>query len=247
MIAYMFHAIGELESDDWADPHYSYSTDKFKEFLNSVKSIVSLQFAIEHKLKEAVVVTFDDGHISNYYAAKYIHYKGIGSADFFINPDLVGKPYYMNWQQISELCGWGMSIQSHGLDHQYFPDCDDQELMRQLKESKRLIEENINQSISILAPPGGRFDKRTSKLASELGYRCIANSKPGWVSDVSRYHVPRLAVLKNYSVQDLVSAQKPVSLLVIKLKVKYAILKVVKMLLGNRNYDKARFRLLGEN
>ncbi len=247
MIAYMFHAIGELEGDDWADPHYSYSDDNFRKFLKAVKSVVSLQYAIENKLKNAVVLTFDDGHISNYYAAKYIHENEFGTADFFINPDYIGNPYYMSWHQVIELVSWGMSIQSHGLDHQYLSDCDDQELMRQLKESKQVIEESINQVITILAPPGGRFDKRVSKLASELGYKCIANSKPGWVSDVSSYHVPRLAVLKNYSVQDLISSQKLSSSLVLKLKVKYVSLKIVKMLLGNRNYDNVRFRLLGGN
>ncbi len=246
MLVYMFHAIGELHEDDWADPHYSFSVEKFKAFLADVKTVVSLKLAIEHNIKEAVVVTFDDGHISNYNAAKYMYENQYGTADFFINPDLVGNQYYMNWQQIRELSSWGMSIQSHGLDHQYLSDCDDQELIRQLKESKRLIEKNINETVSILAPPGGRFDRRSSKLAFKLGYQCIANSIPGRVSNISCYHLPRLAVLKHYSVQDLISVQQLFSLLMIKLKLKYAILKVVKTLLGNHYYDKVRFRLVGD-
>jgi peptidoglycan/xylan/chitin deacetylase (PgdA/CDA1 family) len=246
MIAYMFHAIGKLEDGDWADPHYSYSDEKFKLFLKSVKAVVSLHFAIKNELKKAVIVTFDDGHISNYYAAKYMYENKYGTADFFVNPDHIGKPYYMSWLQLKELQSWGMSIQSHGLDHQYLSDCDDQELVRQLKESKRLIEANMDQKVTILAPPGGRFDKRTSDVAMRLGYRCIANSKPGRVWGVSNFHIPRIAVLKNYSVEDLVAAKNPLSLLVVKLKIKYMILKIIKTLLGNKQYDKFRLKLVGE-
>jgi len=247
MIAYMFHAIGELDNKDWADPHYSFSKDKFEEFLGSVGPVVSLKLAIENKLKRASIVTFDDGHISNYIAGKFMYENGYGTADFFINPDLVGSAHYMSWQQISELCEWGMSIQSHGLDHQYLSDCSNQELKRQLRESKRIIEEKIGQAVTILAPPGGRFDKNTSKIAFEMGYQYIANSQPGRVGRAFKYHIPRLAVLKNYSADDLVSALKPFSPLIMKLKAKYLVLKIVKALLGNRTYDNVRSKLMGDN
>ncbi len=247
MIVYMFHAIGELDSDDWADPHYSFSESNFREFLANVGSVVSLKFALENNLKKGVVVTFDDGHVSNYFAAKYIYENGYGTADFFINPEFVGNDFYMSWQQIGDLSEWGMSVQSHGLDHQYLSDCSDPELARQLQESKRLIEQKIGQAITILAPPGGRFDSRTTRMASEFGYQCIANSQPGRMGATFNYHIPRLAVLKHYNAHDLVSAQNLFSPLIIKLKVKYVALKIVKTLLGNRSYDLIRLKLLGDN
>jgi peptidoglycan/xylan/chitin deacetylase (PgdA/CDA1 family) len=241
----MFHAIGELSDGDWADPHYSFSDEKFKDFLKQTKKVVSLKNTIKNKINDSVVVTFDDGHISNYFAAKYMFENNYGSADFFINPERVGDEFYMTWQHINELCCWGMSIQSHGLDHQYLSDCDDSELDRQLRDSKNIIEQHTNQPVTILAPPGGRFDKRTSQLAADLGYQCIANSQPGKVRNIDSYHFSRFAVLTGYSVNDLLSAQKKINIITLKLQMKYVVLKIIKTLLGNARYDKIRIKLIG--
>ncbi len=245
MIVYMFHAIGDVCEDDWADPHYSYSEEKFERFIKASQPVFSLKEIRCSSTKKATVITFDDGHISNYKAAKLMHDNGYGFADFFINPDKVGQPFYMNWEQIVELSEMGMSVQSHGLDHSYFTDCDGQELKRQLKQSKLIIEKHTHQPVSILAPPGGRYDLRTSKLAIGLGYQCIANSHPGKVRNTSQYLIPRLAVLKGYSVSTLTSAQNWFSPLIVKLKIKYALLKIIKLVLGNQSYDHIRGRLMG--
>lgn len=243
---YMFHAIGDVSDLDWADPHYSYSLDKFNEFLDRVKSVSSISEQLKGGKYCNTILTFDDGHISNYQAAKYLYENKIGSADFFINPELVGSDYYMSWDQIRELHSMGMSIQSHGLDHQYLSDCDDQELHRQLLESKIIIEKQLSSKVTILAPPGGRYDSRTVKLAKRVGYKCIANSEPGTIKSLKYFLVPRASVTHNYSVDDLIQLSSPWSVMVLKQKLKYGVLKLAKRLLGNSRYEKIRFKILGD-
>lgn len=246
LIVYMFHAIGEIADDDWADPHYGYEKIKFEEFLASIGKIQSLRAANDNQNKTIPVVTFDDGHISNYYAAKYIKDNDFGTADFFINPEKVGSPYYMTWDEIRHLHQWGMSIQSHGLDHKYLSDCDDVELHRQLLKSKLMIEEAVDTKVTILAPPGGRYDNRVMTLSKKMGYQFIANSAPGGLKSFDDYLVPRYAVLKSHSITDLLSLNKTNNLLAFKIKSKYMVLLIIKKILGNKQYDKFRWLILGE-
>ena len=244
--SFMFHAIGDLVDGDWADVHYSYTFEKFQQFLKRVGRVDSLENLLAGSSDSEVYLTFDDGHISNYQAAKYLYENRLGRADFFVNPDLVGRAFYMSWEQLRELSEMGMSIQSHGLDHCYLSDCDDVELHRQLLESKRIIEKNIEQTVTILAPPGGRFDQRVEKIAKQVGYKMIANSVPGHVSSKPSYLCPRVAVMREHSVDTLLGYRSRFSRAMIQQKVKYWGLKLVKMILGNQRYEKLRWQLLGE-
>ncbi len=245
-VIYMFHAIGELDSDDWADHHYSFSRDKFLEFLTKAKSVMSIEKLIAGKHTQGCVMTFDDGHISNYWAGKYIAENGFGNADFFINPAKVGQPYYMNWEQIEELSDLGMSIQSHGLDHSFLSDLENDELIIQLQESKRQIEEKLHRPVTILAPPGGRYDERTIKQAKQLGYQTMSISKPGRVRNLSSFLQPRVAVMRSSTVNQLLASQKRLNSRILLQKMKYSGLKVSKIIVGNERYERIRWFLLGD-
>ena len=67
---YMLHAIGQIEKGDWADPHYCISKESYKLFLSSVKQVLSLDEVAIHKVANAVVFPFDNGHVSNYWVGK---------------------------------------------------------------------------------------------------------------------------------------------------------------------------------
>lgn len=245
-VIYMFHAIGELDAEDWADSHYSFSREKFIDFLRQAKHVKSLKQGLVDNTNQGCFMTFDDGHISNYWAGKYIAENSFGSADFFINPAKVGQAYYMSWEQIKELSELGMSIQSHGLDHRFLSDLTDEELVYQLEESKRLIEKELKQEVTILAPPGGRYDKRTVIEAQRLGYRLISNSQPGRVKSFNNYLQPRVAVMKNSIVDQLLANQKRLNYKMLLQQAKYTALKLGKRLVGNERYEKIRWFILGD-
>jgi peptidoglycan/xylan/chitin deacetylase (PgdA/CDA1 family) len=242
----MFHAIGELEAKDWADLHYSFDQEKFIDFLARVNIVMSLDQLMAGKHNQGCVMTFDDGHISNYWAGRYIAENGYGSADFFINPAKVGQAYYMSWEQIQELSDMGMSIQSHGLDHSFLSDLNDDELIHQLAESKRIIEEKVNQPVTILAPPGGRYDERTIKQAKRLGYLAMPISKPGRVNDLTAFLQPRVAVMHKSSVSELLANKDRLNLKILLQQLKYTILRISKTVVGNERYERIRWFILGD-
>lgn len=244
-IIYMFHAIGVVTDEDWADPYYSCSDDKFRALLKYLGRVSSIKDVINNNDLSTQIFTFDDGHISNYQAAKYMYDNNYGTADFFINPDKVGDPFYMNWEQIVELNEWGMSIQSHGLDHKFLSECDDIELHRQLLLSKNVIEDIVKTKVTIIAPPGGRFDNRVIELSQSCGYLYMANSEPGSLRRLTKFILPRMAVLNKYSAEDLLNMNSVFSSINLINKFKYLVLSITKKILGNVRYEKIRWKILG--
>ena len=239
---YMFHAIGSGDELHDCDPHYSYSKENFIAFLKDCGSVTSLKEVLVGNKIDAVV-TFDDGHISNFEAALGIKETVNGCADFFINPSMVGKTHFMSWADIRQINDLGMSIQSHSLDHVYLSDLNYKQQYEQLLSSKKIIEDNIGSAVTILAPPGGRYNQDTIDICKEIGYQHVSISKPGRWSQ--GYISPRIAVLNGYPVADLVNCKNTFSPLLYKQVFKYQITGLAKTVLGNKRYDGIRSRLLG--
>lgn len=242
---YMFHSIGELSKDDSADAHYNYSSKKFIELVKKVGPMTSILNAIESNFSDYPVLTFDDGHISNYDAALSLVENKLGVGDFFINPAMVGKKDFMSWGQLRELSELGMSIQSHSFDHIFLSDCTEKEQENQLRSSKNRIEDEISKEVLILAPPGGRYNKITEKISKRVGYQSIAISKPGVWGNKDQYLIPRIPVMMNDSVFKLAECSQLNSKNVRKLKRKYYVTGLAKKALGNKVYDGVRNKILG--
>jgi len=239
---YMFHAIGTEDQIAGADPHYAYSVSDYGLCLSKLGNVGSLKDTLSSKLDKPIF-TFDDGHASNYEAARILKFEFDGRADFFINPSTVNKPNYLTWSQIREMHDWGMSIQSHSYDHVYLSDLDRIAQKEQLSSSKKAIEDEISDEVAILAPPGGRYNQDTLSLLSELGYQHISISQPGRWSGASIS--PRIPVLRHTQVDDLVGCNRMFSRYLLKQVIKYRVTGLAKKALGNQSYDLLRAKLLG--
>ena len=239
---YMFHAIGTGAALEGADPHYGLSLSKFGELISKLGSGTSLKQVLQNDSQEQAIFTFDDGHRSNYQAAKILKFEFDSQADFFINTNNVGKPNFLNWDQVREMQSWGMSIQSHGHEHVYLSDLTKEQQRYQLQTSKSILENELGENVSILAPPGGRFNQDTQDLITELGYEHLTISKPGkWCGQSVS---PRVAVLFNSNTDQLASCQNAFSIFLLKQEIKYQVTGLAKQLLGNESYDALRSKIL---
>lgn len=243
-VVYMFHAIGDVLPGDIADKHYSFSEEKFREFVRQSGRVSSLADAIKSPRSSQTICTFDDGHLSNYKAALFLAENQYGSADFFVNPAMVGQKNFMDWHQLSEIANAGMSVQSHSYEHVYLSDLTEEEQYQQLYRSRVAIEDKLGVKVSIIAPPGGRFNTMTLKAAKRAGYTTLAGSVPGrWQDDVA--YVKRVPVMQGNSVAQLLSCTQAVSSHLLRLQAKYYAMYTVKKVLGNGTYDVLRKRVLG--
>jgi peptidoglycan/xylan/chitin deacetylase (PgdA/CDA1 family) len=149
-----------------------YDVIPLKEIVNMIKN----KKKVPHK---TIAITFDDGADNNYSLAYQILRKYGFSATMFVISDMVGKQGYMNWSEIKEMQDNGITIGSHTVSHRWLPELSDQEIEREVTESKKVLENSTGRNINFIAYPSGGYDQRVIDAVKKAGYlgACTTNSE----------------------------------------------------------------------
>ena len=127
------------------------------------------------------VVTFDDGHISNYRYALPLLAKYSRRAIFFVTVGWAGvRDEFMNWSQLRHLVMLGHGVASHGWSHIPLTRCTPAEAREELRRSKLTLEDKLGIAAEDVSFPHGRWDRSVLGLCADLGYRRVYTSNP-WV------------------------------------------------------------------
>jgi len=151
---------------------HKYNVVSLEEMVNLIKSRKGIP-------PKTVTITFDDGYTNNYDFAYPVLKKYGFPATFFIITTLVGKPAYMDWDQLKELEKNNITIGSHTIDHQWLPNLSDKDLRRELFDSKKVLEKHLNNEVKFVSYPVGAHDERVQKVVKEAGYEAACATNPG--------------------------------------------------------------------
>jgi len=250
---FMYHAfaIDGIAPKD-ADLHYSISFDQFKQHIEVCKNhdfkIISLLNFMnrphQYTDNNFCFFTFDDGHISNYEVARFLAENGY-SADFFVNTSMLNKTNFLSVQHLQDMHSMGMSIQTHGHEHKYFNDLPELELEDQFSLSLASIKLAIGTDVCIFSPPGGRINRKVIDVAKKAGIAFISTSRPGlFTNSGNMYDIPRLPILNTTDSKIFSQLLTNSNHIIFKLKLKYYVGKVLKIIMGNYVYEKFRHLVL---
>lgn len=101
----------------------------------------------------------------------------------------------MTFSEIAELVQDGHEIGSHSMTHCLMPECDDEALMYELAESRRILQSHLGQRIESFCYPNGNSDIRTAQAVARAGYlRAVTttwgnNGRTGDRFQLSRYNM----------------------------------------------------------
>lgn len=192
----------------------------------------------------SAIISFDDGHITNYTLAYPLLMKHALKAHFFITTDWINNDYFMTDSMIKELSSAGMTIGSHGVSHDSFTTMTDPVISMELNDSRRYLEDLIGKQVKNFAPPGGWIDERILSVAVDAGYEnvYVSDPSPSLCCDGLKI-IGRLAVKRNYDLtrfaKMLVSGRSPESVFIAKG------VKIAKKLMGSETYNSFREVALG--
>ena len=183
-VALMYHGLYTDESDlsriDLQDQPYAVSKADFESQLQILKT---LKTGVAGDQLPDVIVTFDDGHVSNYEIAFPILAEAGIPAYFFITTDFIeGRAHFCQPRHLREMHEAGMIIGSHGKSHRFFADLEDCEAVLEFEESRRAIESFIEGPVESISFPGGRYQKHNLEQAQAAGYREIYGSGFGVIN-----------------------------------------------------------------
>ncbi|MHB1459389.1 MAG: polysaccharide deacetylase family protein [Armatimonadota bacterium] len=189
----MYHALVEGERTGGIgsseDPVYSIEKEQFEAHIRQLtakgyESILLRDVITRISGKgilppKSVMITFDDGHVSNLTLAIPILEKHKCHAEFFITTGYVGKPGYLDRKQIKSLQKAGMGIGSHTVSHPMLDELEPSRIQEELGDSKKFLEELLGEEVIGLSVPGGRINSTVRAIAHDAGYRTILTSKSG--------------------------------------------------------------------
>ena len=133
-----------------------------------------------------VVITFDDGYRSllkyalpilaryHFHATVFAIAGYVGRANSWDVKFFLPRFPHLDWNELRELMAAGWEIGSHSLNHDYLPALADAELRRDLVDSRKILEDDLQTPIRHLSLPFGRGSERVYRVAQETGYESVS-------------------------------------------------------------------------
>lgn len=247
-VALMYHALSQGSVPPGQDPHYTLDEARFRAQLRRIDAAGGGACArdwLADAATQGVLLTFDDGHVSNHRLAFPALAEHGMHADFFVNPGNVGKAGYATWQDLREMSIAGMSIQSHGYDHVYLTTLDARTLRDRLRAARERIEDRVGASVTLLAPPGGRMPANLIAVARECGYRHVLSSRPGRIAaGENAGMLPRLSVTAAIDERRFAAWIAGDAMTIAREQARYGALALAKRVLGDARYERMRAQAL---
>jgi peptidoglycan/xylan/chitin deacetylase (PgdA/CDA1 family) len=123
-----------------------------------------------------LLITFDDGHESDLLMAAPELARRNLHAIFFVIWSYLGRPGYLSRDQVLALREQGFEIGSHGLTHTRLTQLSPAEASNELLESKRRLEDLLQEPIAGLALPFGHYNDAVLQAVWAAGYRRVMTS-----------------------------------------------------------------------
>ncbi len=178
---------------DKIEPDETVTLEEFEKQLQYIKEnykVISLDEAIEYlqtdfeKISGSIVITFDDGYGDNYYNAYPLLKKHNFPATIFLISDFIKNDgsKYLSPSQIHEMMGNNISFGSHTVFHRILARLTNEEAIREIRDSKDILESELSQKINSFAYPVGTradFDDATMDIVKSCKYACACSNMYG--------------------------------------------------------------------
>lgn len=154
--------------------------------------------------RRCCVITFDDGHESNYSTALPLLEACGFRATFFITTGWVGRRPYMSWSELRALSAAGMEIGTHSVTHRPPTSLSRTELEAELRDSKKAIEDGLGTPVLTASSPTGFTTAEMIPVARDAGYRALCFGHIGlWTDHSEAFGIPRIPVKLGTPVEDV--------------------------------------------
>jgi peptidoglycan/xylan/chitin deacetylase (PgdA/CDA1 family) len=182
-----FHGVGKPltgEEEVWLDREY------FCRVLDQIA------------LSENVWLSFDDGNRSDLEIAVPELKRRGQTATFFIIADRVGKPSYLDREDLHRLLDAGMTLGSHGMRHIPWRNLTAVQEHEEFYRARAVLEDLTGTEVLYVACPFGSYERRSLKAVREAGYERVFTSDGG-LADEGAWLQPRNSIWSSTALSEV--------------------------------------------
>lgn len=204
----LYHKFDEADSPSTSTP-----TAMFKQQMDYLKDsgyrVISMDdlweciSGMKEVPEKAVVITIDDGYLSEYtHAVPVLKEHGFPFC-IFVFTRSVGSRNFMTWDQLQEVLSSGGDVGSHTHTHPRPTDILSKEIEKECIVSRKILKEKLGIEAKWFAYPFGEYDDTVRSAGIKAGYRLLLTSDPGSVGSKTQFDlVPRQAIVgRNMNMQ----------------------------------------------
>ena len=192
--------------------------ENIKDVLKAGYTVIPLDALIQYNAgtralpQKSVILTFDDGYLSNYTMIYPLLKKYDIPATIFVTVSTMDKGDKMTWAQMSEMEESRLvDIQSHSWEHIDHSVLDAAHLNDYLNESFTVLEQKLGQQkYRIFAYPYGKYSNLSLSIAKDLGITMQVSTE--WralnMADLGLDCLPRLTVAYDSNILSLLKVSK---------------------------------------
>jgi len=175
---------------------HGYQTISVRDLINYVEQQIPAN-------DKKICITFDDGYESFYTYGFPILQKYNFTAIVFLVAGCINKTClwgkdsepFLKTEQIKEMAKVGIDFGSHSFSHRSLTELDAEELEREVKESKIVLEKLLGKQIESFSYPYGAFNETVKKVVQQ-NYKVAFSTKKG-VSNIQGLALPRIDINKD--------------------------------------------------
>jgi len=169
----------------------------------------------------SVLLTIDDGCASVYTRMLPILRRHRAQAILFVTTDAASAVFReagagerrLTDAEIRELAAAGVEIGSHAVSHRPLSAMHEEEIRRELADSKRELERVTGAPVRHFAVPANWYDDRVLRIARETGYEAVFCSRPGTVRHgAGAFGIARVNVEGGLDLEGFARALSPVGI-----------------------------------
>ena len=231
----VLHKVVIEKKSEWEDVHLS-TFCKMLEYIGDRWIIPQMG---DTRNNSGWVLTFDDGNLSDYELVFPLLLEKEIKATFFLIANKIGTNGYLNWSQVKEMHRNGMCIASHSLSHRKMTMLSKKEAIRELIDSKKILEDFISAPVLSFSYPYGECNAETHQLGIDAGYNFLFTSRHGVLKKLSNIF-PRNSINSTMSWLDVVNVISPSVKTKLKCHLEDLAKDSIKNIIGQENYIQLR-------
>lgn len=199
--ALMFHTLQAPQTP--VESTYYLAPERFRllmrRFVDSgYRTVTTAQWMLENVPRKHALLTFDDGYEDlfaellpwlrqhRFTALVFLVADQIGGANVWDQRRGLRARQLLTLEQIREMHRSGVEFGSHTLTHPWLPGLSDEALEREVRGSKRKLEDLLGMEVTTFAYPYGGVDRRVRAAVARAGYKLAFTTLPG----VNRWNDP---------------------------------------------------------